>query len=258
MLKTYLISALVGLGIAGAIFAFQVGKITQTADSDPKQPLENAATSNKPLVEALTLKTKISSNAPSENLTELITKEIGKTILLNNPNGPVDINGDKGLAAPDPDAIAQQVIEEAVKKFDPSSLRPTIKISDLKIIQDNSKEAIAAYILDFQKINKYAANKIPKSFFSQELTLESIIELSNIYSETIDAFYKLPTPSSVLSIHKKQIELLETKNNVFDKLKNYQNDPVTAILAAQELEKVDFEFLELSREFSRLIKKPQI
>jgi len=254
MLKTYLISALVGLGIAGAIFAFQVGGIAKTTNSTPENTLGVNASSNKPRVEALALKNAINSNEPSENLTELITKEIGKNILRSNPNGPININGEKGLAAPDPETIAEQAIEEAAKRFDFHKYIPQINEGGLKIFDTNNREDFIAYGEKFDSIMNSARNKNPESF--DEINFSKLDEIIINYEVAIKNFYGLSTPRHMLGIHKTQIQYLSAELSLLKEIRAYQKDPLTAILAVENFFKLDEEFnLKLNEEFQKFLQR---
>ena len=254
MVKNFILAAIVGLGIAGLVFVSQnnanlLKKENKTAEKGTLNG--NNLISNQPFVEKLT------SNLTNkeENLTNLFASSLGKIIIENNPDGPANIDGKNGLVVPDPESIAIELLAEAAKKFDPSKLRPTIQEKDLKILEDNSKEALSNYVLNFQNIIKGEAPKVPKAIFGDpdNLTLEDISRLSLVYQEIVQKFYKLPVPKSALEIHKKEIELSGTKRNIFEKIKNYQTDPIATILATQELKKVDQEFAELDKKLSEFI-----
>lgn len=246
MLNKILIStAIVILGIAGVFLVVQNSTPLHIQESQTNSQNNNFVSQN-PLVQ---------NAASEENLTELLAKQIGQRLVENNPMGPETIEDQEWLNVPEPENIAQDLLLEAAQKFNPESLKPDIKDGDLKISQDNSKEALANYILNFQKIVREAADKIPITLFSEELTLSGIIQLSDIYTETIGKFYKLTVPSSALQIHRKQIELLTVKRNIFEKIENYQEDSMTTILAVQELEKNDSEFNSLSEMLKNFIQK---
>ncbi len=259
-LKTLIGTAIISLGVAGIIFVVQNSAPQLNQNSKIESIKNNNSISDKPFIEPIADSQNLQpqNNPANDNLTEVFAKGIGQAIKQNNLPGPQSLNGQNVINVPDADAVANNLIQEATQKFDPSSLRPIIKDSDLIISQDNSKEAIKNYINDFQKIVKDASLKIPQSLFLEELTLGKLAQLINIYGETINKFYKLNVPSSAISMHKKQLELLIAKKNIFEKITAYENDPIASMLAAQELQKVDSEFVELSKIISGFKKQQSI
>lgn len=252
MSKILLATAILGLGIAGAIFAVQ--QIELPENSALTAPSENSNISNQPFVEKI-VNAKLTRIDSEENLTSTFNEVLAQKIAASNPNGLEIISGKKSVKAPDPDKLAEELILEAAKKFDPSKLSPVIKDSDLKISKDNSETAIKIYINEFQKIVMDAANQIPTEAVTDEPDLSQFPILSGIYMNSVSKFYKLSVPESALTIHKKQITLLTKEAYIFSAIGNYKDDPLTTLLVSQELEKVELEFEEFAKEFNQFIKK---
>lgn len=252
MSKILLATAILGLGIAGALFAVQ--QIELPENSSLTAQSENSNISDQPFVEKIA-DNKLTDLGSAENLTTAFSQVLTQKIENNNPGGPVLISGQKTVNVPDADSLAQELILEAAKKFDPSKLSPVIKDSDLKISNDNSKAAMMAYINSFQKLVLDSANRIPDAVLDDEPDLNQFSILANIYKDTTNDFYRLSVPSDALLIHKKQIELLTREAYIFAAIGNYKNDPLTTLLVSQELEKVNKEFNDFSAEFSQFIKK---
>lgn len=191
------------------------------------------------------------------NLTELLIKNLGEGIAKENIEGFNVVKGEPYIAAPSPEKATQDLIDEAEKNFDPNSLRPTIPDSSLKISEDNSKKALIAYFNSFTEIIIASAKKVPASFLlsSGDLKSSDFTQIVNIYSETIINFYDLSAPRLVLDIHRKEIELLATKKNIYEKIANAEEDPATALLANTMLLKIDGEFATLNTETKNFIEK---
>lgn len=247
--KILLATAILGLGIAGALFAIQQTALPENQPATTQS--DNNNISNQPFVE----KVPQSQSETDGNLTKTFNETLAEKIAAANPDGPKNLSGKKSVSVPDPDSVAQDLIVEAAKKFDPSRLAPVIKDSDLKISKDNSEAAVTAYINAFQKIVLDAANQIPDSILTSEPDLRQFSILSNIYKDTVNKFYGLSVPESAISIHKKQITLLTKKAYIFSAISNYKDDPLTTILVSPELEKIDREFTAFSEEFAGFIKK---
>ena len=262
LIKTTIATAIISLGIAGGFY------ILKNYNADLPTPLQNQTTAinknssdvlNNPIAGQTSLPT---ANAPiqsaglSENLTDLLLEELGKTIVQKNPGGPETVGGLKQITAPNPETITQELLAQAAQKFNPESLKPTIKDSDLKIIKNNSEENITNYLLSLKKILSDSARDLPKNLYnnSDELSLLTIQQLRNTYGGAILKIYNISVPEKALDIHKEEIALLSTKKNIFEKILAYETDPLTAIIAVNELKNTDAEFQKLSNRVAKFIK----
>ena len=127
---------------------------------------------------------------------------------------------------------------------------------DLKIIKNNSEENITNYLLSLKKILSDSARDLPKNLYnnSDELSLLTIQQLRNTYGGAILKIYNISVPEKALDIHKEEIALLSTKKNIFEKILAYETDPLTAIIAVNELKNTDAEFQKLSNRVAKFIK----
>jgi hypothetical protein len=256
MLKTYLISALVGLGIAGAIFAFQAGQIAQTAALDAKKVESPSPTPNKPLVEALILKSATNQDESSgENLTELLAKEIGKVILESNPGGPTILDNKTGLIVPDPELIAEELLAKAAEEFSSENLKIEVSDDSIKIIDDGSNKALKDYFLSFKEILEKNATSFSKNLTitPEENFTAFIQQLINMYQQSQRGLYEINVPRLLAPIHKKEISLLNAAEFALTKVQDYQNDPAQALLAIEYYEALDKEFANLKKEIHDLL-----
>ncbi|MDO8430020.1 MAG: hypothetical protein Q7S73_01470 [bacterium] len=267
LIKTFTVTAIISLGIAGAVFVIQNNNrlnqsqvLNQNPTPKPPELAQNQIIQETPgSTEKLTNLSQASIQE-TKNLTTLFTNKLAQTIVEANPNGPEILDGEPWLNTPDPDQISNDLITEAQKNFDPKSLRPIIQNSDLKISTDNSKAALINYLLAFNKIIDDAAGKFPPEIFTDpsSVNTKTFEILANIYQSSFDEFKKIGVPSSVLAIHKKEMGLLGTSANIYKNIKNYQEDPMVAILATQELGGLQKEFTALSEELGIFIKKSGI
>ena len=263
MIKILMSLAVTGLGIAGAVFIIQSSTQPLAAENQPTAAQNNNPVTNQPFVETLTLKNsdlginntidKIKNSSTEENLTDLFTKEIGKTITENNPNGPTVIDGQKSLGVPDPDAITQDVLARAFQNFDPETLKPNIKESALRISQNNDVTSLTNYFKAFKQIIYESAALIPESVLKKELDSEAIEYLSKMYESAYKKLFLLTVPSELLVIHKKELQLLSAKLSVYRAIKNYEQDPLLSLVAAQNLKFLDQEFSDLDVEIAKFI-----
>ena len=199
------------------------------------------------------------SAGSSKNLTDILTQKIEESIGKENTEGFRTLNGQTLINAPKPEQLVEDLIAEAQKNFDPESLRPKISDASLKISEDNSREAFIKYFESFNKILLEASKNIPKTLFDEnKMSISDFLKTKVVYEQATNSFYGLTAPRSLLDIHKKELELLLTKKNVFEKMANADQDPMTAFLAVDELLKIDLEFATLKADIEVWIKENKL
>jgi len=190
------------------------------------------------------------------NLTEIITAKIGEDIITKNTGGGlITSSGDKFIAAPEPEQMANDLIAEAQKNFDPETLRPKIEEKDLKITADNTKEGFIGYFNSLNQMVSAAAEKIPAGFVDPEkISVNDFKVTALVYGDFIQNLYSLSAPSQLTDIHKKQIELTVFKKNILEKAANAEQDPLTAIISIDSLLIIDQEFVKLKEDMQAWVK----
>ncbi|MHB9019276.1 MAG: hypothetical protein ACYC3G_00145 [Minisyncoccota bacterium] len=202
------------------------------------------------------VKTQTNNPASTENLTDIITAKIGEDIASKNSSGgAITSSGEQFIAASEPEQMATDLIAEAQKNFDPETLRPIIKESDLKITTNNTKEGFINYFNSLGQIVITTSEKIPAGFINPEkISINDFKTTALIYGDFIKELYALNVPSELVSIHKKQIELTVFKKNILEKVANAEQDPLTAIISIDSLLKIDQEFVKLKEDMQAWVK----
>ncbi|MBI3046218.1 MAG: hypothetical protein HYY86_01565 [Candidatus Harrisonbacteria bacterium] len=256
MVKKFILAAMVGLGIAGLIFVSQKNvNLPQTKDGG------NNLVSNKPFVEKLggqSLLAKIENSLSGQNLTEEFTKNLADKIAGENPSGIQIQDGEKILSVPDPNQIALDLLIEAQKKFEYKNLFPDPKDSELKISRNNGKEASADYFKNLNKIMEESAAWLKTAELTDEVTPELLDKMIQMYDSAAKNLFTVSIPPELIPLHKKELTLLIAKKTVYQKIKNYEQDSLTAVLAANYLEQLDNEFAELNQKMGQFISDNQI
>lgn len=275
ILTNLLIIGIIGAGITGAYFIIQnptpvnLTTISKNLNNYLKgnnpvanNPLiaRNSDDSSKSVFSGMPEET---SNPSQLNLTQAMSKELAENLAKNNPQGPENIEGKKWLNVPDTEQLSEDLITKAAENFDPLAFRPVINDKDLKISSGNTKQNLTNYLSAFNKILRESALKISQpekleDIFSEEIFVQTINSLINVHQFAFDEFIKLAAPSSILLIHKEEMELLGTKINIYKKILDYKTDPVTAILAGQESKNIDEEFKVLSEQIKDFIKQNEL
>lgn len=197
----------------------------------------------------------IAASDTSKNLTDLLTKKLEERIGEQNINGFQSLDGKTLINAPDPKKLTEELLSEAEKNFDANALRGIVEESRLKISEDISKESISKYFESFSQIMIQANKNAPASMSEPEkITISDFGKIRDMYEAAANNFYGLATPKSALTIHKKEIELLLTKKNIYATMANAEEDPMTAFLAVDELLKIEQEFDKLKADIGIFLK----
>jgi hypothetical protein len=167
----------------------------------------------------------------AKNVTESLAKEIAKKIIEKNPNGPTLVDSKNQIASINPDELVNQVIADAIKNFRPEALRPAISRADIRIGDNNSIEALNAYYISYKTAINSNLSTLSLNQDSPEQT-----DFTALVAGFNKAFTDLKTivvPESLVALHLKELILLGTQKNIWLLIKNYQADPVQAMLAMQ-------------------------
>lgn len=240
MSRILLATAIVGLGISGALFAIQNINISDSQISILDSGNNNLIAGG-PFVEKISDSENHLANAGG-SITDEFAKNLAQKIVDANPTGPQATDGKKDIVVPNPDQIALDLIIEAQKKFDLNNIIPTIKDSEIKIISDNSKDSVLAYTKKFDEINSAWHAGINDFDAQQEFTQENLGQNISHYNEAIKQMYALSVPQILSSFHKTDISYLRAELVLLEKINDAANDPMGALLAGQNFQKLDDEF----------------
>ena len=183
------------------------------------------------------------------NNTEELAKKISEEIVALNPEGPQEIQGESWLNASEPKDLANKLFEEGIANFDIESLRPDVKVTNFKITP-NDPLATQEYLRNLKKILAGLANPPQNG-------TPSLADLNNLflsYQKIIPELYQLKVPTDIALIHRQGGVALETQKNILEKLLRAEEDPVTAILAAQLLPIINDEVKDFEKKIEELTK----
>lgn len=133
-----------------------------------------------------------------------------------------------------------------------------ISDNDIKIVDDNSAEAIKNYFAQLSSFIKSDAflfqNKnlelIKTSYVNNDFVeIDSLIIVND---EEIAGFLEIPVPNSWKEVHKDLLKIAITTRNIFVSLRGANSDPIKAIVAANETENVKSLWESLSQEIINL------
>lgn len=191
------------------------------------------------------------TNPALPNVTTDITAELAKDIIARNPEGPATIDAKQWINVLDPETAAAAVAAEGLKNFNPADFQPEIANADLNISADASPTAIRLYLKTFRDILQHNFSAARVDFSNAALT--GIAGLITTYDQAIKDFYRLTAPAPLTDIHRREISLLTGQKKVFERLANYQQDPVQAVIALRAYEELGEQFNQLNAAVAQFI-----
>jgi len=256
MLKIFLSSIIIALGISGAIFALNnplnEGDLAITKPANIES--NNAVNLNQPFKKPLSQLSEITKNsntAKLDNYTDILAEEIKNQLVATNPNGPQIVDGKSQLNVPDVDTIASDLLAEAGAKFSLQNYIPEIKDKDIKIIENSPENLLKYGELFDQIIDK---NRISNLVEAKELDMEILNKIIKNYENAINGFYALQTPELMTGVHKTEIKYLTAQLNLLNLIKNSETDPILSMLASQSLETLETEFQnQIAKELTSIV-----
>lgn len=266
-LKTFIGTAIISLGIAGAVFVIQNSATSLNLNSSDRQnslsASNNSPVSNPQFVEQLKDLSSQSSKNDSQkqgnfsgaNLTESFSRSIAQRLVDENPEGIEIINGNKAIIAPNPEQIALELLADAQKKFEAQQILKDINDADIKITDENTKASFISYTEKFDAITSEWRAKIDNPDNQKEFTKENMGAIISAYENVIQKFYDLPVPKLLVNLHKTEIKYLKAELTLLEKINSPEKDPVGSLIASGNFEKIDAEFNQKMNEELQLFFK---
>lgn len=186
------------------------------------------------------------STGEVENLTEILARAYASEIYKLNPAGPDEIKGQKSLRVL-PQEAAVQLLEEQIQNGFKIQM---FTEKDIKVISDNSQKAHLSYyiealdiIIGGEKLN-HTMPEILDALVSEQNT-KLIEEYIAFLPSSMESLLMLEVPSFLQTLHLQIINAWQKKLSVFTALRNFNEDPLKAYLALQEVPNIIEEDLNL-------------
>ncbi len=225
----------------------------QAADDSAKNPgvsISFPQIEEQKIAEALLQKTlSQTTKILGENATKKLADDLSKEIVEKNPNGPGPLGSQK-ISVPQAEEIVADFLQKGVDNFNYEELKPAIADSDLNIVGDDPA-ALARYYKNFFEILSGNFNLGPAESDPQN----SLDILVSVYENYIKKFYLLETPEKFADIQKQQISLLAAQRNIYRLMRDYENDPLKAVLAMKALDTVKQETADLYTKLAKTVAK---
>lgn len=205
-------------------------------------------------------KTIKSFNEKSANLTDLVSQSMfGKMQKLDqkgeNPFTDFDSKNPE----------SQKLIQETINNlnFNPDSFfNWSINEKEIKISQDNSKQAKQKYFETIGEISKKHFNGFNKNYAEvlseafEKKNFSFAVQLSGIYKNIAEEYLNLIVPSDLTQLHKKIIIHLKTAQEIYQSVANFNIDPIKTYFAVEMIDKLvaDAEFNQnlINEEFQKI------
>ena len=178
------------------------------------------------------------------NLTKALASEVITSLDIESVGSQEELNDRL-----EREGTVEKSVSEAVKNFNPDSLRPVVSDSFIKIVETNDSNSLRNYFLELNRILSEPVKPI-KENDPLSVTLERALDH---YKKIINNLYALPVPRAVSSFHKEEISLLSGKALVLERMRRYENDPLAAILATQADAYFDGKLAELNTQVNSFI-----
>ena len=190
-----------------------------------------------------------SSQSSSANFTKVIASNMG----LGVAQGKINKSDLKN-----PLAFTDTKTQKAMRDF-LEGFNPQISERELKVSYDNSAEAVRKYAEQVSKaIPERPVNKKESQIFIEAMQTSNfavIDQYIEYFNQSIANMKKVAVPSDFLQIHKREIELFIASKQVYENIKEINNDPLKTVLALQENQRIKEEMMNLMQEFTDLAYK---
>ena len=172
-------------------------------------------------------------------LAQILTQKISSGEIAPAQGNTLNNPGDPNLP------VNQEILQEALAQMGENAKKYFVlpAIQDDEIIVDKNplaKDSILRYIVGISAAMKYE-NAKKLNINEVDVMKETVdtgdtgnIEIFiNDYKETISALKAVNTPSELADLHKKQIATFTLLLQIFESVKNFQNDPAKAMAALE-------------------------
>ncbi len=225
--------------------------------TDPLKAETKSGTPDSVAVAQLKKERGINTSTNDANLTktEQFTRDLLSTVAILNQSGQIDQNTIETLS----NSISKEIENPTQKKV--------YKLTDIKIIQENTTKNIQTYNRDAGTalINKYPIDEKIVKVLQDSLNQDGDVDINKLdkldpinkqIQEIITGLLKVKTPSKLALLH---LNLINTFQNVSENLgniKQIENDPIVAMNAIlkypENSERIDIIIEEIKRVIKNL------
>lgn len=178
----------------------------------------------------------------TENYTDNFVNRFGFQIAAQNPDGPQG----SGIVPPTQNDFETMLARELGKTISV----PTITENDIRIQKNENKEVIIQYAQKLNTIITRANNTSAKETKNiSETNITEIRKTADALHTAVNDLLALEVPNSWVDFHIKTINVYEKKAALLDAIADIENDPVKTIVAAQALQNLGKEEMQLSALF---------
>jgi hypothetical protein len=202
---------------------------TESLPEPQSQPSENSSTEN---------------NQNSDNISDNLTAILAQKIAENNPEGPIQQNGQTGINVPNAETATQDLLGQALANSDFTFDIPVIE-ENLKISQNNSLAAQTEYLKNIKQITDRNFSNFKKtdsdilSDVFEKSDFSSAQRAIEIYKSLVSDYYNLSVPSLWLDFHENAISHFQKAASVYQAILDYNNDPLKAYIAAETVTQLE-------------------
>ncbi|MEK7654087.1 MAG: hypothetical protein AAB345_02280 [Patescibacteria group bacterium] len=182
-----------------------------------------------------------------------IGEDIAAEIIAQNPEGPETSDDGHLITAPDPKKIAEKIIAERFAQSSFPLLAPEIDMSQIKIVPGNDPALVDGYLNNTKTISEKNFAGISINFDDPDI--EDFKKLAAAYEKTIQEYYSLNVPSSLVDFHKEKIKLFTQQKKIFFNISNIEKDPLAALISMRLIGQAHNDLTNLNARIAQFAKK---
>lgn len=195
-----------------------------------------------------------SLNQKETNMTEAFIDLYNRTIFSQNPNEMAEIIM-KG------EAISGKNIENFIETLNPQFNQTPFEAKDIKISSNNSKETKLIYLQQIKNVSKKHLGSINFHIFK---AVEELFKNKNDFylnriltalPPLMEEMLKISVPSELKNFHLDALNILQEELTTYQFISSYQDDPLKAYLAVQNLPQLAERDINLGINLEQMLSK---
>lgn len=192
-----------------------------------------------------------------KNLTDAVSNSLATQLVIDNPEGPqVNSEGIMAIDISDQKAFITKALQAGQQEFSKEDFIEAIDEKRITPGADTSKEAATRYIRDVAKTLQNNFKTVMSETTEDRVAM--FTALSKERTTALEGLYQLTPPPDLAELHRDMLTIVGTQRNIFDALKNYNSDPMKALLAMEFETEVAENITATARQFTDYITRKEI
>lgn len=183
------------------------------------------------------------------NLTDVFLSKYAAEILKKNPQGPLDLEGQRKITIPSQESL-EKIIQEEMEQ---GVAIQEVTSREIKHTTDDSPAAALSYIQSIISANERMSKKTNNNLgevaylWLEKNNADPITKQMDALSVLVSDLLAVPVPPSWKDVHLSMINLQQKKITVLQSIFDINSDPVKALAAAHIIETLSLEEQDVAR-----------